>query len=420
MEKNGPSLKSLSHPVRVQILFLLAERPEGKSFSDLSRELQIESSGKLAFHLEKLSDFVKKGDNGKYILTENGYKAIQALKLLGVNTEDDLVQNVFVKKTKVTSSESFNELKVKEEKVGNSEEKIVLKEEQGIKQISLLGVVLVIILGLILPSFVFILTTILNQDQDYNLGFPLFVITAWIGNVVTGYVIGEKILKSSSYEVSANPGLIYTIIIGTEYLFSVFIFLGMGNNFLLVFYVIIMYSGLILGAWTRHVMKSFNGKFVFLPRFNGDRFLITGLFLFLLSSINWYSKKISYNIYEGISTSEVISLRIYSGNIGLCGFMGFFVYLLILLFIFSKGNIIYVPSWRPYTATLVTSLILGSILIFLPYSVFLINLIFRLPLTQVAIILTYLTFSLLFFVFGAILAHRMYYAHWSYVTNLRV
>ena len=69
--------EAISHPLRIKILKLLAKKP--RSFSELKRELGIESSGKLDFHLKKLRNLITMDEGGKYILTKEGYAALQAI-----------------------------------------------------------------------------------------------------------------------------------------------------------------------------------------------------------------------------------------------------------------------------------------------------------------------------------------------------
>jgi len=69
--------ESISHPLRIKILKLLAKKP--RSFSELKRELGIESSGKLDFHLKKLGSLVAADETGRYVLTKEGYAALQAI-----------------------------------------------------------------------------------------------------------------------------------------------------------------------------------------------------------------------------------------------------------------------------------------------------------------------------------------------------
>ncbi len=69
--------EAVAHPLRIKILKLLAERP--MSFSELKRELEIKSSGKLDFHLKKLGSLIALNSDGKYTLTKEGYAALQAI-----------------------------------------------------------------------------------------------------------------------------------------------------------------------------------------------------------------------------------------------------------------------------------------------------------------------------------------------------
>ena len=72
--------EAVSHPLRIEILRKLAEKPMG--FSELKRELGIESSGKLDFHLKKLKGLVVLNREGKYSLTREGYAALQAVEVI--------------------------------------------------------------------------------------------------------------------------------------------------------------------------------------------------------------------------------------------------------------------------------------------------------------------------------------------------
>jgi len=50
------TFEAISHPVRIKILKVLAEK--SLSFSELKRELGIKSSGKLDFHFKKLDNLI--------------------------------------------------------------------------------------------------------------------------------------------------------------------------------------------------------------------------------------------------------------------------------------------------------------------------------------------------------------------------
>ncbi len=100
------SFKSISHPIRVQILLMLSKRLNtGYQFSELSRELQIESGGKLAFHLDKMKDLVFVNGEGRYSLTEQGRKAVQAVIILG-ESENNSNDHENLSKSKVLNQSS--------------------------------------------------------------------------------------------------------------------------------------------------------------------------------------------------------------------------------------------------------------------------------------------------------------------------
>ncbi|HDI46404.1 MAG TPA: ArsR family transcriptional regulator [Candidatus Methanomethylia archaeon] len=72
--------EAISHPLRIKALKLLAAKP--RSFSELKRELGVESSGKLDFHLKKMEGLVALDEEGKYTLTKEGYAALQAVETI--------------------------------------------------------------------------------------------------------------------------------------------------------------------------------------------------------------------------------------------------------------------------------------------------------------------------------------------------
>jgi ArsR family transcriptional regulator len=73
--------EALGHPVRVRILQALETKPMG--FAELKKEVGIESSGHLEFHLRKLSGLVGTTAEGSYALTDDGKEAIRVLKSTG-------------------------------------------------------------------------------------------------------------------------------------------------------------------------------------------------------------------------------------------------------------------------------------------------------------------------------------------------
>ncbi len=72
--------EAVSHPLRIKILRALEERP--MRFSDLKRRLGVRSGGHLDFHLKKLNGLVDVDEAGRYALTEEGYKALQAIEVI--------------------------------------------------------------------------------------------------------------------------------------------------------------------------------------------------------------------------------------------------------------------------------------------------------------------------------------------------
>ncbi len=69
---------AMGHPNRIRIIKALAEKPLG--FSELKRAVGIESSGLLAFHLDKLTHLVGTDQAGMYALTEEGREALQIIR----------------------------------------------------------------------------------------------------------------------------------------------------------------------------------------------------------------------------------------------------------------------------------------------------------------------------------------------------
>jgi len=77
--------EALGHPTRVKILRTLETKPMG--FAELKREVGIESSGHLQFHLGKLNGLVSTDAEGSYILTDDGREAIRVLKAIPTNSD---------------------------------------------------------------------------------------------------------------------------------------------------------------------------------------------------------------------------------------------------------------------------------------------------------------------------------------------
>ena len=71
--------EALGHPIRIRILHALEGKPMG--FAELKKATGIESSGHLSFHLTKLGGLLKAGDDGAYVLTDEGREALRVLSV---------------------------------------------------------------------------------------------------------------------------------------------------------------------------------------------------------------------------------------------------------------------------------------------------------------------------------------------------
>jgi DNA-binding transcriptional ArsR family regulator len=65
---------ALGHPTRILILKAVSEEPMG--FADLKKKLNMESSGHIQHHLNKLGGLIKTDDYGKYTLSDQGKDAL--------------------------------------------------------------------------------------------------------------------------------------------------------------------------------------------------------------------------------------------------------------------------------------------------------------------------------------------------------
>jgi hypothetical protein len=68
----------LKHPIRQKIMLTLLEKNE-LAYVDLMNLVQVKNTGKLNYHLKILGDLIEKGGNGRYCLTEKGQLASQFL-----------------------------------------------------------------------------------------------------------------------------------------------------------------------------------------------------------------------------------------------------------------------------------------------------------------------------------------------------
>jgi len=71
---------AISHPLRIKILKALAKTPLG--FSELKRAINVESSGALDFHLKKMQSLIGTDSAGRYILSDKGCAALEAIRVI--------------------------------------------------------------------------------------------------------------------------------------------------------------------------------------------------------------------------------------------------------------------------------------------------------------------------------------------------
>jgi DNA-binding HxlR family transcriptional regulator len=96
--------EAVSHPLWIEIIKLLAKGP--KRFADIKRELKIDSSGLLDFHLKKLDDLISVNSEGFYVLTDKGAVALQAIEIISrygwqrrawyINLLFNIIMNIYV------------------------------------------------------------------------------------------------------------------------------------------------------------------------------------------------------------------------------------------------------------------------------------------------------------------------------------
>jgi len=77
MVDSAELFEAISHPVRIRIIKILEKQPT--SFASLKRQLRIDSSGNLDFHLKKLGELVAVRADGLYGLTDAGKEALLSI-----------------------------------------------------------------------------------------------------------------------------------------------------------------------------------------------------------------------------------------------------------------------------------------------------------------------------------------------------
>jgi len=80
MSDSAELFEAISHPVRIKILRILEKQPA--SFAFLKRQLDIESSGNLDYHLKKLRQLIAVREDGLYGLTDAGKEALLSIEAI--------------------------------------------------------------------------------------------------------------------------------------------------------------------------------------------------------------------------------------------------------------------------------------------------------------------------------------------------
>jgi len=71
---------AISNSLRIKILKALAKTP--LSFSELKRAINVQSSGTLDFHLKKMQSLIGTDSAGRYILSDKGCAALEAIRVI--------------------------------------------------------------------------------------------------------------------------------------------------------------------------------------------------------------------------------------------------------------------------------------------------------------------------------------------------
>jgi DNA-binding transcriptional ArsR family regulator len=82
---------ALGHPTRIRILQVLSQR--AMSFSELKKEVGIESSGHLTFHLGKLNLLLRVNLEGLYELTDDGREALHLAEVMSTTSSPSAAAN---------------------------------------------------------------------------------------------------------------------------------------------------------------------------------------------------------------------------------------------------------------------------------------------------------------------------------------
>ncbi|MCE7733737.1 MAG: winged helix-turn-helix transcriptional regulator [Candidatus Heimdallarchaeota archaeon] len=328
MSNISTSFKSISHPIRVQILLMLAERINaGYNFSELSRELQIESSGKLAFHLEKMEDLIMQSDSGRYNLTDKGKKAVQAVQILGVQSNDNegLTSNAKVL--------------MKGNRDINQDAPLTISNSKGLhlRDFILLGFLFEIFLIYLLPIGFGLILSSLSENPN-TLGMVYLVFTS-IGAFSYGIIIPKIADKRGSDEVNTDFGLVL-LLLGTWSLLLLLPIIGAISSF--GYIAILLFSSypfIITGAWLSLKLLNYEtDNRVFPLEFykSKSKYMVTGI---VVAFIPFYSRQITITEHPSEFETLTYSFTVTSSVIGVTGFTTM-LFITFIVLIFRNFNII--------------------------------------------------------------------------------
>ncbi len=96
--------QALAHRVRRDIVRVLAEKGP-RSFTELMRDVGVEDSSVMAFHMRKLGALIRKNEKGYYELTEVGWRAYRLLRDLEVESVSDRIGKVIESRARESKEE---------------------------------------------------------------------------------------------------------------------------------------------------------------------------------------------------------------------------------------------------------------------------------------------------------------------------
>lgn len=312
-EDISASFKSIGHPIRVQILLILADHlNNGFQFSELSRELQIESSGKLSFHLEKLDTLLSQDKDGRYYLNDQGKRVVEAIRLLGVKGYDNKGNLEEIIKSDITVS------KVDEVSTERREYNYGLTFLIGILYqtfvVLLIPVIIIAILAPFIGDTALLAGFLLMSLASISLGLLIYWISKRNNNPTALEDIGMVIVASASITV-------FNIILFEDLLFI----------FLLIMTYLFAAAGVYLASEFNSA-ESWENGFIFNVGLKKSRYAVGGVFVLFLLLFPWYDHGISIRSENGLGSDQFF---LFSPVIGMYGIVGLFSSLFILNILYS-------------------------------------------------------------------------------------